>query len=93
MATKVRNEVPAAVVVHCFGHYLNLCLQSAGRKLDFLCDSLNMVKEIAKLIKFSPKRSHLLQKLGTADCDGVSIKKKPFVPHTGQLELRQFRLF
>lgn len=56
---KVKNEVPAAIVVHCFGHCLNLCLQSAGRKLD----SLDLVKEIAKLIKFSPKRPHLLQKL------------------------------
>ena len=33
LATKIRNEVPAAVPVHCLAHCLNLCLQDAGHKL------------------------------------------------------------
>ena len=33
LATKIRNEVPAVVPVHCLAHCLNLCLQDAGWKL------------------------------------------------------------
>ena len=25
MATKIKNEVPKAIVVHCRAHYFNLC--------------------------------------------------------------------
>ena len=59
VGTRIQKENPAAIVVHCYAHCLNLCLQDAGRKLDFLRDALDIVKEIAKLIKFSSKRSHL----------------------------------
>ena len=55
VATQIRNESPAALQVHCFGHSLNLCLQDAGRKLPLLRDALDTVREIGKLIKFSPK--------------------------------------
>ena len=75
VATRIRKENPAAIVVHCYAHCLNLCLQDAGRKLDFLRDALGIVKEVAKLIKFSPKRSHLfLEKLEQPDCTGVAVK-------------------
>ena len=30
VATRFRNEQPAAIPVHCFAHSLNLCLQDAG---------------------------------------------------------------
>ena len=52
-----------------------LYLQDAERKLDFLRDALDIVKEIAQFIKFSPKRSHLfLEKLEQPDCTGVAVK-------------------
>ena len=63
LATKIRNEVPAAVPVHCLAHCLNLCLQDAGRKLPFLRDALDTAKELAQLIKFSPKRAHLFSEI------------------------------
>ena len=75
VATRILKENPAAIVVHCYAHCLNLCLQDAGRKLDFLRDALDIVKEVAKLIKFSPKISHLLLgKLEQPDCTGVAVK-------------------
>ena len=46
VATKIKNEVPVSLAVHCFDYCLNLSLQDAGRKLDFLRDSLDIVKEI-----------------------------------------------
>lgn len=78
LATKVRNEVPGAVPVHCLAHCINLCFQDAGHKLPFLQDALDTVREIAKLIKFSPKKAHLfLKKLAQSEDleTGVTIKQ------------------
>ena len=56
VATQIKRESPSALSVHCFAHKLNLCLQDVGKQLVFLRDALEVVREIAKLIKFSPKR-------------------------------------
>ena len=62
--------------MHCFGHCLNLCLQDVGRQIPALRDALDIVREIGKLIKYSPKRSHLFsQKLAEADSDLVVTVK------------------
>jgi len=61
LATKIRKEVPAALPVHCLAHCLNLRLQDAGRKLSFLRDALDIIREIIKLIRYSPKRAHFFQ--------------------------------
>ena len=45
--------------VHCLAHSLNLCLQDAGRKVHVIRDSMDLVKEIVKLINYSPKRKEL----------------------------------
>ena len=74
VATRIQEENPAAIAVHYYAHCLNLCLQDAGRKLYFLCDALDIVKEVANLINFSPKRSYLfLEKLEQPDCTGVAV--------------------
>ena len=62
--------------MHCLGHCLNLCLQDVGRQIPALRDTLDIVWEIGKLIKYSPKRSHLFsQKLAEADSDSVVTVK------------------
>ena len=69
------RENPAAIPVHCFSHSLNLCLQGTGRQIVCIRDALDTVKEIGKLILFSPKRSHLFSsKLQQACDDTVSLK-------------------
>ena len=76
VATQIRDSNPAALPVHCFGHCLNLCLQDVGRQVPALRDALDIVREIGKLIKYSPKRSHLFsQKLAEADTDSVVTVK------------------
>lgn len=75
VATRLRNEQPAAVPVHCFAHCLNLCLQDASRKLVYVRDALDTVREISNLIRYSPKRLHLFStKLQCSEGDGVSLK-------------------
>ena len=76
VATPIRRDNPAALPVQCFAHSLNLCLRDAGRKILLLRDALDTVREIGKLIKYSPKRSHLFnQKLVEADSDSVVTVK------------------
>ncbi len=72
VATKIRGENQAALPVHCFCHSLNLCLPDVGRNIVSLRNALDTVRAIGKLIKFSPKRSHLFnQKLIEADSESV----------------------
>ena len=76
VATQIQSENPAALPVHCFAHSLNLCLQDAGRQITVLRDALDTVREIGKLIKNSPKRSHLFnQKLIESESDSVVTVK------------------
>ena len=48
--------------------------QEEGRKIPFIRDALDLVREIAKLIAFSPKRAHLSLNLSQFDTQGVNIK-------------------
>ena len=76
VATQIRYTNPAALPVHWFGHCLNLCLQNVGRQIPALQDALDIVREIGKLSKYSPKRSHLFsQKLAEAESDSVVTVK------------------
>ena len=59
VATRLKEEEPAALYVHCLAHSLNLCLQDASRSCNSVRDGLQLVMEIIKLIKFSPKRTTL----------------------------------
>ena len=74
VATRVLDEQPAALPVHCFAHSLNLCLQDAGRNLVCIRDALELCREIYKLIELSPKRSHLFSSNVEASSCGVSLK-------------------
>lgn len=75
VATRIREEHPAAVPLHCFAHCLNLCLQDASRKLVYVRDALFLVREISNLIRYSPKRLTLFStKLQCSEEGGVSLK-------------------
>ena len=49
--------------MNCLAHCLNLCLQHAARTCTLIRDALELIIELVKLIKFSPKRSSLFQAL------------------------------
>lgn len=76
VATKIENDVPTALYLHCFAHCTNLCLQSVDRKCALVRDALDLVMEISQ---FSPKRSTLFsdvqKELGTC-----SVSLKPLCP-------------
>jgi len=74
VAAQIKRESPSALSVHCFAHKFNLCLQDVGKQLLFLRDALEVVREIAKLIKFLPKRASLFSPLAQPDNTGVTVK-------------------
>ena len=79
LATLIKNEVPAALPVHCLAHLLNLCLQDVARQVELLRDAINVVREIIGLIEYSPKRAHLFnEKL--LQSDGPKCGIKPLCP-------------
>ena len=55
-AVQIQREVPAALPIHCLAHYLNLVLEEAGKKVTPIRDALDLVHEVARLIRWSPKR-------------------------------------
>ena len=61
VAEQLKILQPLAVKVHCLAHCLNLCLQDATRKCQFVRDALDVTMELSKLILNSPKRFHLFQ--------------------------------
>ena len=81
VATRFRNEQPAAIPVHCFARSLNLCLQDAGRNLICIRDALETVREISNLIRYSPKRLHLFSsKISQAGESNSTVSLKPLSP-------------
>ena len=55
VATQIQPLEERAILVHCFAHCLNLVLQDSAKKCDSIRNALDIVIEICKLIKQSPK--------------------------------------
>ena len=61
---QIQAKVPSAIPIHCLAHCVEVVLQEARRKCRSLREALELVKEIVKLVKLSPKRSALSAKFG-----------------------------
>ena len=59
----VKKECDRALYVHCLAHSLNLSVQEVSRSIDLVRNVLNLIFELGKLIKFSPKRNTLFNTL------------------------------
>lgn len=77
VATRIQEEEPSAIHVHCLAHCLNLCLQDVARQCKPVRDALDLVNEILKLIKASPKRSQLF--------NNIKLGKSPETPQLRKL--------
>ena len=56
VATRLLEEEPRALFVHCLAHALNLCLQDCGSQCNIVRDALHLTSEISNMIRASPKR-------------------------------------
>lgn len=63
VAARIINEYPKILYVHCLAHCLNLCLQDCGRNCDSVRDSLSLVSELNALIRASPQRLAVFEKV------------------------------
>ncbi len=63
VAKRIKEEEPRALYLHCFGHALNLAACDSIKGCKVLLDSLDAIYELCKLIKFSPKRDGIFQRL------------------------------
>ena len=63
VATQILHEEPCATFIHCYGHALNLAAGDTVKKNKVLRNTLDTLLEISKLIKFSPRRDAIFQKL------------------------------
>ena len=61
VATRVLQEEPRALYTHCYGHSLNLACSDAIKECKLIRDALDVVQEITKLVKKSPRRDCTLQ--------------------------------
>ena len=63
VSTQILAEQPKAVAIHRQEHSLSLSVKSVTKECDILHDVMSVVGEICVLVKFSPKREHLLGKI------------------------------
>ena len=57
IATHFKAEEPAALHAHCLAHSLNLCLQDVSCMCSYIHGSLEIVKEIVKVMVYSRART------------------------------------
>ncbi len=77
VATQLTAEESRALYTHCYGHALNLAVSDTIKKSTICRDSLDVAFEIARLIKFSPKRNAALDSIKASDNDSDSATATP----------------
>ncbi len=76
VVAKVLKDEPKALYTHCYGHSLSLACGDAIKHSKIMKDSLDTTHEITKLIKKSPRRDTLFEKLKSElapDTPGVRV--------------------
>ena len=63
VAAEIINLGPKALATHCHWHPLNLSVKSATEQCQLLRDTLDTVRKICILVKYSPKRKKLLENI------------------------------
>ena len=62
-ATQITSVESRAVFIHCYGHALNLAIGDTIKSNKILRDTLDTTYEISKLLKYSPRRGALFEKI------------------------------
>jgi hypothetical protein len=82
VATRISDEYPAALYVHCNNHCLQLCVQDAASESRCVQDALNVCSELYNVIKLSPKRLAVFEKMRSLHppTAGSQVSIKPLCP-------------
>ena len=76
VATRIQQLESRAIYTHCYGHSLNLAAGDTIKNSTVMKKALDITLEMSKLIKFSPKRDALFQKLKgelQPECPGMRV--------------------
>ena len=65
VAAQILLEEPCTTFTHCYDHALNLAAGDTIKKNRILRNTLDVTLEISKLLRFSPRRNAIFQKLKT----------------------------
>ena len=63
VSTQILKEEPHAIYMHCYGHALNLVAGDTIERNKILRNALDTTFEISKLLKLSPRRDAMFQKI------------------------------
>ena len=63
VAAKIAEIEPKGIYIHCLAHSVNLCLQECAKQSRPIRDALALVSELHNLIKASPKRLAMFEKM------------------------------
>lgn len=63
VAMQITDTEPRAIYTHCNGHALNLVIGDTVRHSKVTRDALDTIHEISKLLKYSPKRDSLIERI------------------------------
>ena len=79
VATRILQDTPSALHVHCLAHCINLVLQEASRQCRVIRDALDITGEISSFIRNSPKAAEELKTVAQ-DMDVKSSSIRPLCP-------------
>ena len=71
VATQISEYEQRAIFTHCYGHTLNFAATDTMWQSKFLCCALDTVGEISRLLKYSPQRDTLFEKIKSDISPGV----------------------
>ena len=63
VATLIQKEAHKAVVTHCYGHSIQLAVCNIVKSVKHFSGVFDTVNEITKLLKYSPKRDAIFEKI------------------------------
>lgn len=63
VAAQISKEESCSIFIHCYGHALNLVAADCIKTNRILCDAIDVTFEMSKLIKFSPCREAIFDKI------------------------------
>ena len=63
VAKRISDLEPRAVYTHCYGHTLNLAAGDTVKQCKIMKDALETTGDFTKLIKYSPRRDGIFQRL------------------------------
>ena len=87
VAKQLNDEESRAVYIHCYGHASSLAAGDSIKNSKIMKDALDITFEVSKLIKFSPKRDVMFEKLkDTIAPDTPGFRVLCPTQHVGQLE-------